>query len=233
MRVEPGASFPSIMGYSTLGRPIPVGRFGRQDGGCVLLIGGVHGDEPTSTEAIVALVGSWMSVPPAGLPRVLVVPALNPDGLSAGTKNSARDVDLNRNWPSRNFTREHGPGYDPGSAPLSEPESRALAELVERESPTAIIAVHAPFACINPDGPAAAWADRVSGACGWPAVADLGYPTPGSLGSWLGVDRGLPMLTIEFPPGPLVAFSEQAQRCLQAAVSLAPIAGVVPTDYNL
>jgi murein peptide amidase A len=216
------------MGFSTLGLPIPMGRFGRQEGRCVLLIGGVHGDEPTSTEAILSLVAQWVVDLPVDLPRILVVPALNPDGLLAGTKNSARDVDLNRNWPSRNFTTEHRPGYDPGPEALSEPESRALAELIERESPAAVVAVHAPFACINPDGPAAAWADKVSAACGWPAVADLGYPTPGSLGSWLGVDRGLPMLTIEFPPGPLAGFSRQAQLCLAAAVSFAPIAGAVP-----
>ena len=62
-----------------------------------------------------------------------------------------------------------------------------------------MVAVHAPFACVNYDGPAAAWADAVAAACGWPARADIGYPTPGSLGSWLGVDRGLPVLTLELP----------------------------------
>jgi len=224
MRVLQQAPFPLTIGNSTRGLPIPMGEFGPSDGRAVLLIGGVHGDEPTSTEAVVNLAHAWVAEPPRQMPRVVVIPALNPDGLLAATKNSERDVDLNRNWPSRNFTTEHRPGYNPGPSPLSEPETDALARLIERESPAAIIAVHAPFACINPDGPAAQWAMQVSEACGWPAVADLGYPTPGSLGSWLGVDRGLPMLTIEFPAGPLSAFAEQAQRCLEAAVAFAPIA---------
>ena len=47
----------------------------------------------------------------------------------------------------------------------------------------------------------------VSAACGWPARGDIGYPTPGSFGSWLGVDRALPVLTLELPAGPAGRFS--------------------------
>ena len=43
-------------------------------------------------------------------------------------------------------------------------------------------------------------------------------PTPGSLGSWLGVDRGLPILTLELPPGPLAGFARQAAAALDTAV---------------
>src|ERR671929_190416 len=73
---------------------------------------------------------------------------------------------------------------------------------------------HAPFACINYDGPAAAWAQAVAAACGWPARADIGYPTPGSLGSWLGLDRRLPVITLELPPGDHARFAQEAQRAL-------------------
>jgi protein MpaA len=78
--------------------------------------------------------------------------------------------------------------------------------------------VHAPFACVNYDGPAEAWARAVAAACGWPARGEIGYPTPGSLGSWLGVDRGLPVLTLELPPGPHAAFGPQAAAALDAAI---------------
>src|SRR6185295_15436824 len=137
-----------------------------------------------------------------------------PDGIQAGRKNSARDVDLNRNFPARNFTAQHRPGYFPGVAPLSEPETSALAGLLDREAIRRVVAVHAPFACVNFDGPAAAWAEAVAAACGWPARGDIGYPTPGSLGSWLGVDRGLPVLTLELPPGPLSRFRDAAAAAL-------------------
>ena len=63
------------------------------------------------------------------------------------------------------------------------------------------------------------WASsRLGGAHKVPTQADIGYPTPGSLGSWLGVDRGLPVLTIELPPGGYEGFRDQARRALAAAV---------------
>ncbi|HEX3905533.1 MAG TPA: M14 family zinc carboxypeptidase, partial [Polyangia bacterium] len=134
-------------------------------------------------------------------------------------KNSARDVDLNRNFPARSFTTAHAPGYFPGPAPLSEPETVAIAGLIAREPIRGAVAVHAPFACVNYDGPAGPWAKAVAAACGWPARGDIGYPTPGSFGSWLGVDRGLPVLTLELPPGPLDLFRDQAAAALAAAVA--------------
>lgn len=184
--------------------------------GPILVLGGVHGDEPSSVEAVVGLVGR-LAAGLASAPLV-IVPALNPDGLARGSKNNARDVDLNRNFAARNWRAEHAPGYFPGAAPASEPETQALARLVEAHAVRGVVAVHAPFACVNYDGPALAWAEAVAAACGWPARGDIGYPTPGSLGSWLGVDRGLPILTLELPPGPHAAFGQRAAAALDAAI---------------
>jgi protein MpaA len=185
----------------------------------LVLMAGIHGNEGSSVGAVLDLLDRWSEVRPAA--RVIVVPALNPDGLLLNVKNGATDVDLNRNFAARNFTTVHAPGYDPGPAPLSEPETAAFAALIDSVRPWGVVAIHAPFACINYDGgaPAAPWAQAVAAACGWPARADIGYPTPGSLGSWLGVDRGLPVLTIELPPGPLHQFRDAAFVALAAAVS--------------
>jgi len=191
-----------------------------RSGTAVLLVGGVHGDEPASVEAVLELV-RLVGQDRLAQDGVLVIPALNPDGLVAGSKNSAADVDLNRNFPARNFTTQHAPGYHPGPHPLSEPETAALAQVLELCEARAVITVHAPFACINFDGPALAWAEAVAAACGYPARADLGYPTPGSFGSWWGVDRGLPVLTIELPAGPYAEFAAAAEKALQASVAWA------------
>jgi protein MpaA len=230
------------IGRSTEGRVIVAARLPGADGGgsLLLLMAGIHGNEPASVAAVLDFIDcgtlkgfrpsrdeATAGNPPAphalaggvaGGGPVWVVPALNPDGLLINQKDSARGVDLNRNVPARNWRPDHPPGYHPGRAPLSEPEAACFAALVEHIRPRAVVAVHAPFACINHDGPAAGWAATVAAACGWPAQADIGYPTPGSLGSWLGVARGLPVLTIELPPGGYAGFRDQARRALGAAV---------------
>jgi hypothetical protein len=210
------------IGRSSEGRPIVARRFGGA-GSPLLLMGGIHGDEPASVDALLELV---QRIPAAGAGPVWLLPAANPDGLRALRKNSARDVDLNRNFPARSFRTEHAPGYSPGPEPLSEPETRAIAALIDREGVRGAVAVHAPFACVNFDGPAADWAETVARACGWPARGDIGYPTPGSFGSWLGRDRGVPVLTLELPPGPLATFRAAAAAALDAALVAAPVANL-------
>ena len=183
-----------VIGRSVGGRPIEAITIGR--GPTLALVhGGIHGDEPGAALAVSRLA---RALDPRG-PRIVLVPAVNPDGLAANTKDNARGVDLNRNFPATNFRVDHPAGYDPGAAPLSEPESAALAALVEQEGPRRIVAVHQPFACVNFDGPAGALAARMSAACGWPVVADVGYPTPGSFSSRYGRDLGLEVITLELP----------------------------------
>jgi murein peptide amidase A len=161
-----------------------------QGSGPLLVFGAIHGDEPASAE----LCRRW-----AARGAGIVVPVVNPDGLARGTKDNARGVDLNRNFAARNWSREHPPGYFPGDQPLSEPESAALAALIDERAPRLIVSVHQPFGCVNWDGPAASLAEEMARACGYPARASIGYPTPGSFGSAYGVDRGLPVITLELP----------------------------------
>lgn len=208
------------IGWSVEGRPILACAAGpglASGGHAALLIhGGIHGDEP----AACAVVGDLLAEIEAGpepARRIVLVPAANPDGLARRHKDNARGVDLNRNFASVNFTREHRAGYDPGPSPLSEPETQALAGLIDAERPAVIVAVHQPFACVNYDGPALPLAERMSRASGYPVVADLGYPTPGSFGSCYGIDRGLPVITLELPPS-TVPWREAGLAALRQAL---------------
>jgi hypothetical protein len=212
-----------ILGFSVEKRALRAWRFAGGGAAPLLVVGGVHGDEPSSVGAVAELGQRLRAGEVAAAGPVWLVPRLNPDGLARGRKNSARDVDLNRNFPAANFRRAHDPGYFPGEEPLSEPETAALAALIDRAGIAGIVAVHAPFACVNYDGPAAAWAERVAAASGWPARGDIGYPTPGSLGSWFGIDRGLPILTLELPPGPLDAFRDRCRAALDEALTMNPV----------
>jgi protein MpaA len=53
--------------------------------------------------------------------------------------------------------------------------------------------------CNNYDGPAQHIAELMSRYNGYAAKSNIGYPTPGSLGSWAGIDRQIPMITLELP----------------------------------
>jgi protein MpaA len=161
------------------------------------IFGAIHGDEPASATLCRRFLDELAAAPPAT--RTLVMPVANPDGLARNHKDNARGIDLNRNFDARNWQRRHQPGYDPGLAPLSEPEAQLLATLIARFSPRVLVAVHQPFRCVNWDGAGAALAAAMAAACGYPAVASVGYPTPGSFGSRYGVDAGLPVITFELP----------------------------------
>jgi protein MpaA len=180
------------------GREIAAERFGPADGPvAVLAFGAIHGDEPGSAELLhcFAVKLRDMRLEEA----VVIVPVVNPDGLARHQKDNAAGVDLNRNFDAQSWSAVHPPGYHPGDAPLSEPESAGLAALVEACAPRVIVAVHQPFRCVNWDGPAEALAARMSGACGYPPVASVGYPTPGSFGACYGIDRGIAVITFELP----------------------------------
>ena len=125
--------------------------------------------------------------------RVLIVPIANPDGYANHTRGNANGVDLNRNFAAGNWAnrRVNGP------ARRSEPESRAIERLIVAERPARIVSIHQPLECVDYDGPGAPLARIMSEACGLP-VRKLGA-RPGSLGSWAGLERGVPVITLELP----------------------------------
>jgi protein MpaA len=191
----PAALAPLVIGRSVEGRPIEA--LARGSGATFTLIhGGIHGDEPDAVRAVHAVAATLAGSTGA---RIVLVPCANPDGLAAGRKDNARGVDLNRNFPARSFGERPRACDNPGPSPLSEPESAALAALIDVERPARLVAVHQPFRCVNWDGPARDLAERMAAACGWPVVDDIGYPTPGSFGSRYGHDLGVPVITLELP----------------------------------
>lgn len=193
---------PTVYGHSHLGLPLEVWR---PSGRCKLLVfAAIHGEEPETTYALSRALRQ-LAEPSE---HCAVVLAANPDGLIRGTRANARGVDLNRNFPSRDWrsnpvthrsTLEDASDIllSPGDKPGSEPETQALMALIDDLAPEAVIALHAPLACID-DADASPLGERLARRSGMPLVRDVGYATPGSFGSW-GADRGLPVVTYEFP----------------------------------
>lgn len=188
------------LGRSVEGRPIVLEEFGTGDRG-LLVFGGIHGDELGSAYVARALAERLRDSPGLlGPLRVGVLAQANPDGLRAGTRLNANRVDLNRNFPAKNW-RAHAKGRH-GAAPASEPETRAIMAAVERLAPVCVVSIHAIRGrrqCNNFDGPAGALAEAMSRYNGYPVKPTIGYPTPGSFGSWCGGDRAIPTITLELP----------------------------------
>jgi murein peptide amidase A len=102
----------------------------------VLVVGCIHGDEPAG----IAIAAQLERLLPPQDVDVWIVPDLNPDGVAAKTRQNARGVDLNRNFPFH--WRPLGGVFDSGPHPLSEPESRAAYRLILRIRPTISIWFH-------------------------------------------------------------------------------------------
>jgi protein MpaA len=189
------------IGRTVLGRPIEAIHFVppsyAKPRDPAVLFGAIHGDEPVTQLMLERLADELVERPPGR--DTWIIPVLNVDGVLAGTKNNANDIDLNRSFASANWVAEHKGGYNPGRAPESEPEVRALVELIDRVGAKRLVAAHATYRCMNWDGCGRELAEEMARLSGYPAEGDIGYPTPGSFGSKYGVDRGLEVVTIEVP----------------------------------
>lgn len=174
----------------------------------VLILGGIHGNEPTSAGVCRELIALLTARHELWAGRcVAILPDANPDGLARRLRTNTRLVDLNRNFPAANWERTRRSSFYGGDAPATEPETRALVDLLERLKPSRIVSVHSMARpCNNFDGPAEGLAAVMAGHNGYPVRDSIGYPTPGSLGSFAGVDRRIPTITLELParqPTPL------------------------------
>jgi protein MpaA len=126
-----------VIGHSAQGRELRVTRVGEADAAVnVLVVGDVHGNEPAG-EAIVARLRSA----DVGGVAFWLVRTGNPDGRAARTRQNARGVDLNRNFPWRWRGGARGTYY-PGPKAGSEPETQALMRLVRRVRPQLGIYYH-------------------------------------------------------------------------------------------
>ncbi len=191
------------VGASVGGAPIRMHIFGDK-GPATLIFSGIHGDEGMTEFVGLNLIEHLLSHSAAHESRrIAVIPAANPDGLLAGTRVNANAVDCNRNFPAANWKPQaKGARYSPGTAPGSEPETKAIIEAVRIFQPDAIVSIHSTDTfkpCNNYDGPAKELAEIMTPFNGYPAKGSVGYPTPGSFGTWAGVERKIPTITLELP----------------------------------
>lgn len=175
----------------------------------ILLMAGIHGDEPEGT---VLLSEALRYLLPEELKNGVIL-CVNPDGMVSGTRANTNGVDLNRNFPSKNWKpdsvyyrnyKEEAQDIElsPGINPSSESETIALVELIKTIKPKYLVAMHAPLACVE-DPLFSKLSKLVADKSNLPLVETVGYETPGSLGSWA-ADIDKKIITYELPSASLV-----------------------------
>lgn len=165
----------------------------------ILVFSLIHGDENPAGS-----VGRfWMERLETITPRNhwRVVPVLNPDGLNLKTRTNANKVDINRNFPTADWTdkaqhywkidNKANPRRFPGELAASEPETKCALKHIEDFKPDFIVSIHTPLKVLDYDGPKIA--PPKYDYLPWKSLGHY----PGSLGRYMWFERKIPVLTME------------------------------------
>ncbi len=156
----------------------------------ILIVGVFHGDEPQGE----FFINEYLKKDYQNSKNTLFfIPRLN----SNNKRVNKNGVDLNRNFPTKNWCLTKKDDYYGGASPASEEETKFLVDLIEKNKFDAILTLHAPYKIVNYDGPALELARQISQITRYPVQADIGYPTAGSFGTYCGVERNIPTITLE------------------------------------
>ena len=202
----------SVIGYSVDGRPITAYYYGSGPT-TILFTGGMHGSEPSGKY----IMQDWANYLdsnaykiPAGR-QVVIVPAVNPDGLAVLSRYNAHNVNIDRNFAAANWQTDidtssgivAGGG---GATAMSEPETRALASLTTSLLPRLEVSFHAAGRLIgaNEFGDSIAIGNLYGSCVGYTSMIGhaeetMGYSITGEYEQWAGEQYGTPAILIELP----------------------------------
>ncbi len=198
-----------ILGKSVKGKEIKGYYFGDETAfNKTLIVGGIHGVEPQSAKVCELYIND---VKDKLFPKdcfLALIPCINPDGIELKTRGNANGVDLNRNFPSsgwRSVPLASNNAYYPGVKPASEPETQIIVNLLNKLNFKKIIAIHTNHTIQFPNPPMVNYdgeqsrelSEKLGVAIGLLSHHDIGYPTPGSLGVWIGNDLKKISVTVE------------------------------------
>lgn len=196
--------------YLYWGKPhdAPSGASGESEPRRVLVLGAIHGDEISAVSTLFRWIDFLERTKPDSFLRqntYLFLPLVNPDGFYSKprTRTNAAGVDLNRNFATKKWNDEAMLFWKkkassdvrrfPGKAAASEVETQAVQQAVDAFKPDLIISVHAPYRLVDHDGPIM-FPDMQSPL----PIRTLGA-YPGSLGTYAGIERSIPVVTPELP----------------------------------
>lgn len=169
----------------------------------ILVISVIHGDERPAGSVGRFWLERLQSIEPRNSWRV--IPVLNPDGAKYKTRTNANKIDLNRNFPTRDWDQNAIKYWKasassnsrrfPGDKAGSEPETKCALKLIEDFRPDFIVSIHTPLNVLDFDGP------KVTPPrfeyLPWKSLGHF----PGSLGRYMWFERKTPVLTAELKEG--------------------------------
>ena len=221
------------IGYSVRGRPITAYFFGSGNQ-TVLFTGAIHGNE-LSTKS---LMNQWIQDLEANaraIPAnksIVVVPQINPDGVAAGSRTNAHNIDVNRNFATSDWQSDVTdvnnnpfPGGG-GASPMSEPETLAIASLARRLHPLVILSYHSIGGVLaaNQAGGSNQYANTYATISGYRNTTGqtsdtFEYAVTGTADDWYAQQLGVASILIELSSSTYSQF-DRNQKAMWAMVNL-------------
>ncbi len=169
----------------------------------ILVISVIHGDERPAGSVGRFWLERLQTIEPRNSWRI--IPILNPDGAKYKTRTNAHKIDLNRNFPTRDWDEDamkywkastsSNPRRFPGEEAGSEPETKCALKLIDDFKPDFIVSIHTPLNVLDFDGPKVK--PPPFDYLPWKSLGHF----PGSLGRYMWFERKTPVLTAELKDG--------------------------------
>jgi protein MpaA len=223
----------SVIGYSVKGRPIVAYYYG-SGSTTILFTGNIHGNERSAYQTMLGWAANLDTNAykiPAGK-QVVIVPTANPDGYATNSRYNANNVNVDRNFPTSDWSSDIDTGSGTmagggGSAPSSEPETRALINLTSQLNPRVEVSFHSQGRLVgaNDYADSRSIADAYASLVGYSTMFGssaedlMGYSFTGEYEDWIGERLGKPAILIELPSSSGNYFSSQ-QSALWRMVNL-------------
>jgi len=169
-----------VIGESREGRNIVACERGDTSKPATLVLGQMHGNEKAGYWTARRLM--TMSTLPAGS-HFWIIPTMNPDGFARNSRQNARGVDLNRNFPQA--WKPRSAPYYAGPRAASEPETRAVIAFVRKYQPHTTVSIHQPLRVVDYSvGGDPAVTRFIARGMNYPARSINGSPLPGTFTRW-------------------------------------------------